>query len=312
MRRLFFLLLVLTLVTSGYYFLATYQPVCSTPFTYRLGEFDVRFNISREEAKASLLVAEAVWEEPAGRDLFTYDEEPTFLVNFIFDDRQERTLAEEAHRAALDTKEVTSADIKAQYTVLTETYATLEKDYTTKLAAYEKKLEAFNTTVANYNADGGAPKTEFVKLEAIKKSLEREARVLDTQSAALAKIAHDLNNLSDQGNRIIEQYNQSVQTYNKNFGHGGEFTQGDYQKASITIYKFSDVRELTTVLTHEFGHALGIAHVEGSSSIMYYLLEEQPKNLKTSPEDLAAFRAVCSENTGIIGTMEQLIKSIFK
>jgi len=300
-----------TLGTSGYYFFNFYTPICNTPFTYRLGEFDVRFNISRDEAKQALQTAEAVWETPAGRNLFTYDETSTFPVNFIFDDRQERTLAEEAQRTALDTKEATSADVSLAYTALTKKYAELEATYKVKVAEYEKKLDSFNDTVDTYNANGGATEADLAKLEVTKKGLKRDEGELNRQSKVLATTVAEINALSDQGNRIIEQYNQSVQTYNKNFGHGGEFTQGDYQGKSITIYKFSDVIELTTVLAHEFGHALGIAHVEGSSSIMYYLLEEQPTDLRLSPEDMAAFAAVCTKKSGLVGVIEQFIKTIF-
>lgn len=312
MRPLFTIVLIASLAASGCYFLYFYQPVCDTPFTYRLGEFDVRFNISREEAKEALLKAEAVWEEPIGRNLFTYDESSNFPVNFIFDDRQERTLSEEAQRAALDAKEAASAKINAAYTELTKKYEELEADYKTKVSAYEKKLDAFNATVNKYNQNGGAPAAEFEKLEATKKSLEREENKIDTEAKGLAGMVDEINTISDQGNRIINQYNQSVKTYNKNFSHGGEFTQGDYQGKSITIYKFSDMPELTTVLAHEFGHALGIAHVEGSSSIMYYLLEEQSADLQTTPEDLVAFEAVCTKTKGLMGFIDQFIKTIFR
>lgn len=312
MRPFFVLLCIGTIATSGYFFVSVYAPVCDTPFRYRLGEFDVRFNISKEEAKQALLAAEAVWEKPTGRELFSYDETATFPINFIFDDRQERTLAEEAQRQALDTKEATSAKINEAYTALTKKYAELETIYKVKVSNYEKKLASFNATVATYNAEGGAPADMFAKLEATKKSLKREEVEIDRQAKVLATMVDDINELSDQGNRTIEQYNQSVQTYNKNFGHGEEFTQGDYKGESITIYKFSDVSELTTVLAHEFGHALSVPHVEGSSSIMYYLLEEQPKNLQTSPEDMAAFAAVCTQKSGLFGFIDQFIKTMFK
>lgn len=311
MRTRFILLLIGTVALSWYYFLNFYTPVCDTPLTYRLGEFDVRFNISRDEAKQALLEAEAVWEKPAGRDLFTYDESSTFPVNFIFDDRQERTLAEEAQREALDTKEATSAEINAAYIKLTKEYTDLQTAYKLKADRYEAKLNQFNATVAEYNEDGGAPPKEFEKLEATKAVLKREEGELDRQAKTLTNLATEINELSDRGNRIVEQYNQSVQTYNKNFGHGGEFTQGDYQGESITIYKFSDRIELATVLAHEFGHALGIGHVEGSSSIMYYLLEEQPSDLRISPEDMAAFAAVCTGKSGLRGKLDQFIKTIF-
>lgn len=310
MRRQFFFLLIITLLASGAYFYFWYAPKCDTPITYRLGDFDVRFNISKDQAKEALLAAETVWEKPSDRNLFTYDENSNFPVDFLFDDRQERTLAEEAQREALDTKEAASAEISEQYTKLTTSYAELEEAYASRLSLYDKKLTNFNATVAKYNEAGGAPPAEYAQLEKTKRTLKQTETTLQAESKNLAAIASQINTLSDRGNRIIEQYNQNVQTYNKNFGHGGEFTQGDYKGKSITIYKFSDTTELTTVLAHEFGHALGISHVEGSSSIMYYLLEDQPKDLVTTSQDMDAFRAVCTLKTGFIGKIDQFIKTI--
>lgn len=309
MGRSYFIALLFTLIASGAYFFSVAQQVCPAPLPYTLGSFDERFSLSRTEAQAAIEEAEALWETTTGRELFRYTDDPTaFPVNFIFDDRQERAIAEEIQRESLDTKEQTSEEIAEQYDALTKTYTTKEAAYTERVAAYDARRDAFNQTVATYNDAGGAPPAEFARLEREEKALNTQATQIEKEAAALTALAAEINQLSEQGNRIIEQYNSGVQTYNRNFGHANEFTQGDYQGNSINIYTFSDREELVTVLAHELGHALSVGHVENESSVMYYLMGKQPVTLTLSPEDLAAFTEVCGDSDRPLDQLRRIVR----
>jgi hypothetical protein len=297
MGRIYLGTLFLTLTLSGAYLYSAAESICPTPIAYTLGVFDERFALSKQEAKAAIAEAEALWEETTGRDLFVYTESTDALpVNFIFDDRQERTIAEEIQRESLDSKEQTSEAIAQEYEALTSEYAAAEATYRRNVDAYEARLETFNQTVERFNAAGGAPPDEFAALEREEKRLQSDGAQLDREAEALAQLAEQINQLSERGNRLIEQYNNSVQVYNRNFGHANEFTQGDFQGTSINIYTFTDRQELITVLAHELGHALSIGHVENEASVMYYLMGNQPAPLVLSSEDLAAFTAVCGQS----------------
>ena len=310
MRSSYALLLLVTLLGSGVYFYSAFTPVCNVPMNYRLGDLDVRFNLTPAQAKEYLLQAEQVWETTVARDLFVYDESAPFPVNFIFDNRQERTIAEEAQRQTLDTKESSSAIISAEYTTLSAKYTDLKTVYEKDVATYEAKLERFNTKVAEYNAAGGAPESEFEALKKEEKSLATTADILQTRAVELAALVKSINELSDKGNQLIEQYNASVADYNTHFGRAHEFTQGDYQGKDINIYKFSSDAELVRVLTHEFGHALGLGHVEGTSSIMYYLMEKQPQFPALSTADQAALNAVCSARSEFINSVYRPLHAV--
>lgn len=310
MRRSYFLVLIMTMAACGSFFYGTYTPLCYVPVTYRLGELDARFNLSTDEAKKHLADAAAVWETAVGQGLFVYDESSDFPVNFIFDDRQERTIAEEAKRAALDQKESTSETVATLYKKLTTEYERKKVAFTADSTAYEAKLARFNKKVAGYNDAGGAPPAEFAALKTEEKKLAAIGGELQVRTATLAKLAADINAVSERGNALISQYNAGVADYNHDFGAPDEFTQGDYKGTNINIYKFSNPKELERVLAHEFGHALGVGHVEGTASIMYYLMEKQPETPVLSPEDTAALSAVCTKKTAISNWFYRLIDSL--
>lgn len=310
MSRAYLFLLLVTLIGSGSYFYYAHTPLCLVPMTYRLGTVDVRFNLTDAAARAYLDQATGIWEKSSGKNLFVYDASSSFPVNFIFDDRQERTIAEQAERTSLDAQESTSAEIAAKYKSLTAEYATLKSSFAADTATYEAKLAAFNAKVANYNKNGGAPETEFAKLKIEERKLSTTADALQVRTANMVKLAAQINDLSEQGNRLIEQYNAGVEDYNHNFATANEFTQGDYQGTNINIYKFSSDNELLRVLTHEFGHSLGLGHVEGSSSIMYYLMEKQPDAPVLTPEDTAAFATVCNSRTALVNRFYRPLHSL--
>jgi len=312
MRKILPIVLLLSLAFSGVYFFQTgIAAVCNTPIHYRLGIFDSRFNISETEALGLVDQAVTAWEQVTQRDLFVYDEKADFPINFIFDGRQERVVKEGILRSNLDSKEQTSTEIASQYENLNTKYQQLRISYDARVSSYNARLKKFNDIVAKYNNKGGAPESVFADLQTEQDLLKKEADVLSFLSENLAKIVSNLNDLGEQGNRIIFQYNDGVQTYNRTFGETKEFTQGDYQGDKINIYKFSSQSELKKVLMHEFGHSLGIDHVEGSSSIMYYLMENQPDTLALSEDDLVAFGYVCGTGDDMVSKLRLLLSSIF-
>jgi hypothetical protein len=310
MRSIFPLALIISLIFSGSYLFYINNSVCNTPIHYRLGTIDDRFNLTDEEAKTNLAEVVSIWEEATNRDLFVYDKNSKLAVNFVYDDRQQRVETEASVRNSLDKKEQTSTQIATQYTELNNEYKKLRSAYDTRVTDYNARLKTFNDIVAKYNSEGGAPDSAFAELQKEESYLKTEAIAVSSLSEQLSKIVVILNTLGDQGNKIIEQYNAGVQSYNSEFGKVDEFTQGDYQGDKIDIYKFSNELELQRVLLHEFGHSLGIGHVEGSTSIMYYLLDSQPDTLELTSEDISAFTAVCGDAKGVRGWARNIINQV--
>ncbi len=285
-------ILLITAAFGAFYF---YQlpAICSVPYTYRLGELDERFGLSQEEARAILARAETVWEGPLGRELFVYDEESSFPVNFIYDSRQAFAEAEYGFREELDSAREVSAEVRERYESLLAEYEVQKERYDRQVRDFERRLSAYNASVASYNASGGAPPDAFAELEAEKKYLDSEERAISRLAQSLNSLVDEINEVGETGQLLVRQYNEDVGTYNRTFGEARQFTQGDYRGQEINVYTFSDRDELTLVLAHEFGHMLGIDHVEGRESIMYNLIGEQPRNLALSSSDNQAFVETC-------------------
>jgi predicted Zn-dependent protease len=310
MRFQFLLMLCVTILVSGWYFYRTAHP-CIVPLPYTLGVVDSRFAIDQETARKITEEAAAVWEKALGRELFVYLEGAQFRVDFVYDDRQARSEEADNTKAALDIKENESQSINAEYKKLVTEYDALKKRYEEKLVRYNTQLQAFNTTVAQYNENGGAPEEVYNELQKTEKSLKTEERNLVHDSETLAQLAQAINEVSERGSNLISEYNAGVIRYNQTYTGGEQFTQGDFHGDGISVYHFKDQSELKNVLVHEFGHAIGLPHVDGASSIMYYLMGKQPTTSELSESDLAALEAVCKGNNELSTRFHQFFGSLF-
>jgi len=234
-----------------------------------------------------------------------YDPAASFTINFQFDERQAENNAEQSERDRLDREQAANDQLIKDIESLEYSYEALVRQYEAKTAVYEQDLQSYNETVQRYNDQGGAPPETFTALEAERASLAQARDLLSKEAQNINQMAGELAATSDAANQQIDAYNERVGAYNTKFGEAREFTQGDYQGDRINIYTFRDTVELERVLAHEFGHALGIGHVEGTSSIMYYLMTEMADVPDLSPNDSAAFLAVCGTQV----TWEQKLRA---
>lgn len=300
----------MVVAAAGTYWYSSTAAICPAPLHYRLGTLDTEFNLSADTAKDYLLEAELVWEQEANRELFVYDEDADFVIDFIFDERQEFADGEASETSVLDAQRRKNEETLQQVNSLQTEYNKLKNTYEANAASYEEKLRKYNQTVSNYNDRGGAPADEFEALQNEQRSLDREVRELGKTSEELNNLANQINELGERGNDMVEAYNREVEVYNKKYGFSREFTQGDYQGHKINIYKFSSEQELVAVLTHEFGHALGLGHVEGESSIMYYLLVDPNQALQLSDEDKRVLLETCGDGSDFGSKARQYIRGL--
>jgi Matrixin len=291
----------------GYWYTSTAH-LCPVPVTYRLGEVDERFPITREEILPVLTAAEAMWEVPLEQDLFIYDDTSSFVVNFIFDERQQLAATQEQWEQVLDAAQAEYETVLEAVKRIALRYETESASYTTKREIYESALGSYNQKVERYNAKGGVPEAELPDLEAEAASLQKQQRELISAEKDLKDLSEEVNKLGEEGNEMIKAYNAEVVKYNELYGTLDTFTQGDFERSRINIYKFTDTEELTEVIAHEFGHALGIGHVEGEESVMYYLMTERDFP-SLSATDQKAFLDTCGEQESWSGLVRQFIRT---
>lgn len=309
MKLTFFIACIVTGIFGvGIWYVATAEK-CPVPLAYRIGDFDEHFNITKEQAREYIFQAEEVWEREMGRELFVYDENAHFTVNFVFDERQASSDEEAQQRAALDAQAQENEEVFAMVEKLQKEYESIATAYEAKIKSYESRLDTYNKDVRRYNDQGGAPADVYKELEDTRTKLNQEASTLSQTAEQLNTLGSRINELNDRGNELVEVYNRQVDQYNKKFGHSREFTQGDYENGRINIYEFSNDGELLAVLAHEFGHALGIDHVEGTSSVMYYLLEEGQNSVALSVTDKSAFLTMCG---AVDNSFEQRLRRIIR
>lgn len=295
MRTPYAVTFMLVLLLGGTYWFTRVEAQCNLPLSYQIGDIDERFDLTHNEARVALMDAEAVWENATGQNLFRYDEEADFKVNFVFDERQALTEAEKTLRERLDASKDINNAIDDTYATLVKKYNELELQYKDQIEAYERRLNAYNDKVAQYNDSGGAPPDVYEELTEEKEALDREQESINQRAGELNELVKKINRLGEEGNRLVDIHNRHVEVYNETFGDGKEFTQGDFHHDEINVYTFSDRDELVLVLAHELGHAISLGHVEGEASVMYYLMGRQPDELTLSEQDIAAFESVCGQ-----------------
>lgn len=279
---------------TGYTFYKNSLTPCDQPLRYSIGRLDPEFGMKQEELKKVVLEAESVWENVINKDIFVYDAEAEFKVNFVYDERQMATIQKQRTESGLSAIEDAFKKLEVQFSALNVEYKNKTAQYEANKSTFEERQKEYEDRVDYWNSRGGAPKGEYEKMQEEASNLNNYVTVLNAEAMSLNKLAEDLNVLLDKRNSAASEYNTAAKAYNKKFGHGIEFDQAEYTGENINVYQFGNKSDLLLAITHEFGHALSMDHVENPKSIMYYITEEGDGTLPVpTAEDLAELNRVC-------------------
>lgn len=256
----------LAIVVGAAIYLTQSVTPCDTPIKFRLGQVDSRFNLTPTEAGKDISEASQIWSRAYGQELFTEDPTAKMTINFVFDERQALTNQINSMENQVGSDR---ASLEAKVTA-----------FKTEAANFQAKVSDLNSQIESWNKKGGAPPDVYNNLISQQQTLRVEATKLQQEAASLNLSAQDFN-------LQVGQLNSTISTFNGVLTQKPEEGLYDSQNQTISIYFDNSRPELVHTLAHEFGHALGMSHVEDKMAIMYPYTSEAITPTSADETDLA-------------------------
>jgi hypothetical protein len=259
---------------------------CQLPLFYRLAAIDSAFDLSPQDAQQQIDTAAQLWNQAAGRTLFIADASNGFPIRFVYDERQQRLLESSLLQRNLQRYDQRITEQQQDFNARLSDFQQRQQHFSAQDQALAADIGSFNQRASQADS---AVAAELGREQAALLSRQKEhalqAEQLEAEQQRLQSQQQMLNDMINERNNMLP-----TEPVGNALAEVGVLEQHGSQR-QMTIFAYKDRHSLQLTLLHEFGHALGIGHLDNPTAVMHAALTGQQDQL--SPADLAAFEKIC-------------------
>jgi predicted Zn-dependent protease len=242
---------------------------------------------------------ENLWSDAVKQPLIQYSDSGDVAINLIYSENQKFTDNEQQLSQQINEMRKKYYSMRMNYQEESLEFQRNLSQYNKTFTEYAQKVNEYNLRLSRLTNSGIVSRDDDEQLKNLKKEMEFLEKKLDPLEHELTLEEQKLNRLSEELNNYADEVNEYVFQYRNRYAQSRTFYQGFYthvgNQKKINIYQFDNTDKLRLVLTHEFGHALGLSHTDNPVSIMNYNMQLQlDQRLKLSDEDISAVKDRCT------------------